>query len=245
MSEFCPENCLSKRFQVAPIFPTNNSKVKILVDGCSEHNNIRYHRHRKMAPATEETTLLPLATRPTARPAPGFPFLVDCFCCCLSPKQKGCCLLHPKKSDAFALLSLLFAALTFYYSIGGMSITVAVLGCSCAAMAYCNHHVSSYQTAVMKEDIATIKEDIKQLPSLTAIEATVRKLMFGDEPKLRKPDDLLKNPRSNQLPVELQEPEDHLDDSHGQPDDNTTFDDIIAPGKSVGNDLNLHEHTVV
>jgi hypothetical protein len=196
-----------------------------------------------MALVTEETTLLPLTTWPTARPAPDFPFLVDCFCC-LSPKQKGC-LVHPNKSDAFALLSLLFAALTFFYSIEGMSMSVAVLGCSCAVMAYCNHHVSSYQTAVMKEDIATIKEDIKQLPSLTAIEVTVKKLMFGDKPKLRNPDDLLKNPRSNQLPVELQEPEDHLDDSHGQSDDNATFDDIIAPGKSVGNNLNSHEHTVV
>jgi hypothetical protein len=157
---------------------------------------------------------------------------------------------HPKKSDAFALLSLLFAGLTFFYSIGGMSMSVAVLGCSCAVMAYCNHHVSTYQTAVMKEDIATMKEDIgmmkediKQLPSLTAIE--VRKLMFGDEPKLRKPDDLVKNPQSNQLPVEWQEPGDHFDDSHGQPDDNTTFDDITGPGKSVGNNLNSHEHTVV
>jgi hypothetical protein len=177
--------------------------------------------------------------------------LIDFFCCChISPKQKGC-LVRPKKSDAFALLSLLFAALTFYYSIEGMSMSVAVLGCSCAVMAYCNYHVSSYQTAVMNHEVTSIRNDvtsmnekIDKLPTLSAIEASFKKATSGDKGELREPDDLLKNPRSNQL--KLQEPEDHLDDSHGQPDDNTTFDDVIAPGKSVGNNnLKSHEHTVV
>jgi hypothetical protein len=147
-----------------------------------------------MAPPSETTKLLPASPAAAAvrSAAPVF--------CCLNPEPKGC-LVHPTKSDAFAALSLVFAALTFYYSIEGMSIKVAVLGILCATMAYCNRQFSSYQTAIMKEDIATmkedigtmkedigtIKEDIKQLPSLSAIaiENSMKKLMRGDRAELR------------------------------------------------------------
>jgi hypothetical protein len=241
-----------------------------------------------MTPVTEQTTLLPLAARrTTAR----FPFLVDCFCC-LSPEQNGC-LVHPTKSDAFALLSLVFAALTFCFSIEGMSLTVAGLGIMCVVMAYCNHVVSSHQTTAIKEDIGTMKVDIgtmkgdigtmkgdigtmkesigtmkedigtmgdsmntmndkidamndkiDKLPTLSAIEASIKKAMSGDKAELQEPDDLLKNPHSQQRT--LQKPDDHSEDPHGEPDDHTTtFDVLLAPGKSENNNSKSHEDSAV
>jgi hypothetical protein len=141
-----------------------------------------------MAPPSETTKLLPLAA---ASPAAAAVRSAAPVFCCLNPEPKGC-LVHPTKSDAFAALSLVFAALAFYYSIEGMSIKVAVLGILCATMAYCNRQFSSYQTAIMKEDIGTMKEDIatmqeniKQVPSLGDIENSMKKLMRGDSVELR------------------------------------------------------------